>query len=96
MFIIVLFLKMRYSTLAGVAQWIERKPTNQKIAGSIPGQGLCLGCRPGPQLLACKRQLVYVSLTHRRFSPFSLAPPSLKINTIFKNNITKLKTLWYL
>ena len=37
------------SALAGVAQWIERRPENQRAAGSIPSQGTCLGCRPGPQ-----------------------------------------------
>ena len=36
-------------TLAGVAQWIERWPANQSVAGSIPSQGTCLGCRSGPQ-----------------------------------------------
>ena len=35
--------------LAGVAQWIEPWPVNQKVAGLIPRQGTCLGCRPGPQ-----------------------------------------------
>ena len=25
--------------LAGVAQWVERWPANQKVAGSIPSQG---------------------------------------------------------
>ena len=42
--------------LAGVAQWIEGWPMNQKIAGSIPSQGTCLGCRPGPQWGECERQ----------------------------------------
>ena len=35
-------------TLAGVAQWIECGPVNQGVAGSIPSQGTCLGCGPGP------------------------------------------------
>ena len=35
--------------LAGVAQWIERRPANQRVANSIPSQGTCLGGRPGPQ-----------------------------------------------
>ena len=35
--------------LAGVALWIECQPANQMITGSIPSQGTCLGCRPGPQ-----------------------------------------------
>ena len=34
--------------LAGVAQWIEHWPVNQRVTGSIPSQGTCLGCRPGP------------------------------------------------
>ena len=35
--------------LVGVAQWIERQPANQRVAGSIPSQGTCLDSRPGPQ-----------------------------------------------
>ena len=38
-----------YFALAGVAQWIERRPVNQRVAGSIPSQGTSLGCRLGPQ-----------------------------------------------
>ena len=34
------------SVLAGVAQWIKCWPANQKVIGSIPGQGTCLGCGP--------------------------------------------------
>ena len=37
------------NSLAGVAQWIEHQPVNQRVAGWIPSQGTCLGCRPGPQ-----------------------------------------------
>ena len=35
--------------LAAVTQWIQCQPVNQTVAGSIPSQGTCLGCRPGPQ-----------------------------------------------
>ena len=35
--------------LAGVTQWIERQPANQRVTGLIPSQGTCLGVRPGPQ-----------------------------------------------
>ena len=35
--------------LAGVAQWTECQPPNQRVASSIPSQGTCLGCGPGPQ-----------------------------------------------
>ena len=38
-----------FVALAGVAQWIEHWPVNQRVAGLIPSQGMCLGCRPGPQ-----------------------------------------------
>ena len=42
--------------LAGVAQWVERQPANQRVTSSIPNQGTCLGCGPGPQLGVLKRQ----------------------------------------
>ena len=35
--------------LAGVAQWIECRPENQRVTGSIPSQGTVLSCGPGPQ-----------------------------------------------
>ena len=38
------------TALAGVAQWIECRPMNQKVTGSNPSQGTCLGCWPGSQL----------------------------------------------
>ena len=56
-------------TLAGVAQWIECRPANGKVASSIPSQGTCLGFRQGPQLRACERQPIDSSLSHLRFSP---------------------------
>ena len=34
--------------LAGVAQWTECGPENHRVTNSIPVQGTCLGCRPGP------------------------------------------------
>ena len=37
------------SALAGVAQWIEQRPANQRVTGLIPSQGTYLGCGPGPQ-----------------------------------------------
>ena len=41
--------QVRALALAGVAQWIECLPANQRVTSSIPSQGTCLGCRPGPQ-----------------------------------------------
>ena len=71
-----LFKKLK-TALAGVAQWIDCRPANQKVAGSIPSQGTCLCCGPGPQLGACKRQLIDASPAHRFFSPFLPPFPSL-------------------
>ena len=53
--------------------WIECWPVNQRVTGSIPSWGACLGCGPGPQLGACEgQQHVDVSL------PLFLLPfPSL-------------------
>ena len=67
---------IKTATLVGVAQWIECRPENQRVAGSIPSQGTCLGCGPGPQWGAHERKLqIDVSL------PLFLPPfPSLKIN----------------
>ena len=48
--------KLQCRTLADVAQWIEQWPVNQSVTGSIPSQGIYLGCRLGPQLGACDRQ----------------------------------------
>ena len=48
--------KKLYIALAGMAQWIEHGPSNQRVTSSIPSQGTCLGCGPGPHLGAHKRQ----------------------------------------
>ena len=50
------FQKNGLLALAGVVQWIEHKPANQRVAGSIPSQGICLGCGPGPHLGTCEGQ----------------------------------------
>ena len=43
----VLYL-LKHLALAGVAQWIECRPLNQRVSGLIPGQGTCMGYGPGP------------------------------------------------
>ena len=68
----------------GVAQWIECGPGNRKVAGLIPSQGTHLGCGPGPQLEACKRQPVDISLP---LSPSLLL--SLKINKTLKKYLCR-------
>ena len=68
----LLLVQNLYSALAGVAQWVECQPVNQRVTSSIPSQGARLGCGPGPQLGACERQPhIDVSLS---------LPLSLKIN----------------
>ena len=65
-------LELNANTLAGVAQWIECWPESNKVAGLIPSQGTCLGCRPGPQKGVCKRQPhTDVSLSSSLPSPLS-------------------------
>ena len=67
--------------MTGVAQWVGRWPANQKVTSSIPTQGTCLGCGPGPWLGECERQPISVSLTHQCFffSSSSLPSPLSKI-----------------
>ena len=54
--------------LAAVAQWIECWPANQRVEGSIPSWGTCLGFRLGPPVGGMGE-----AATHRYFSP-SLSP----------------------
>ena len=66
--------KILITALAGVVQWIDCWPANQKVAGLIPSQGTCLGCRPGLQWGVLKGQPhTGVSLPH-----FSLPSPLSK------------------
>ena len=73
--------------LAAVAQWTECRPANQRVTSSIPSQGTCLGCGPGPYLSACERQ------TYRCFSLSPSLPLSLKINKIFFKIFSTLTVL---
>ena len=63
--------------LAGVAQWIEHGPVKQRVSGSIPSQGTCLGFGPRPLWGGMQE-----ATTHQCFSPsLSLSLTlSLKIN----------------
>ena len=62
--------------LAGVAQWIECWPANQRVVVWIPSWGTGLGCRPDPQWGARKRQ----PHTDVSFPPFFPPFTSPKIN----------------
>ena len=73
--------KVCSGALAGVAQGTEQQPESQRVAGSIPSQGTCLGCGPGPQQGVGKKQ------PHSDVSPLSFSLPSplsLKIKSFFK------------
>ena len=64
-----------YSAPASLTQWIECWPANQRVTGSIPSQGTCLGCRPRSPV-----EGTWEATTHWCFSP-SLSPSlSLSIN----------------
>ena len=74
-------LKAFYS-LAGVAQWLECPPANQRVTGSIPGQGTCLGLGRSPV------GGVWESTTHWCFSPsFPLSLKINKLNLFFKKSL---------
>ena len=62
--------------LAGVAQWIEHGPANQKVTGSTASQGTGLGCGPGPRLGVHERQ-PHTDVSLPVFLPVF---PSLNIN----------------
>ena len=65
-------LKKSVLALAAVAQRVECQPASRKVTSSIPSQGTCLGCGPGPQLGACERQPVGVSPSLHPSLPLSL------------------------
>ena len=71
--------KIVYWTLAGVAQWIECWPANQRVTNLIPSQGICLGCRPGSPIPVAD---AWEATTHWSFStsPSLFLPLSIKIN----------------
>ena len=50
---------------------MEHHPTHQKVTGSIPGQGTCLGCGFNPWLGWYGRQPIGASLSHRFFYPWA-------------------------
>ena len=75
--------------LTGVAQWAGRCPTSRKVVSSVPVEDTCLDCGPGPQLGACGRRPINVSLSCRCFC-YSLSPSLpffLKRNKIFFKNL---------
>ena len=55
--------------LAGVAQWIEHLPTNERVPSSIPSHGTCPGCGLGPRWGAHKRQ-PHIDISLLLLSPF--------------------------
>ena len=49
-FCVILFiLENKCFALAGVAQWIEHWPANERVVGSISSQGTCLDHSPSHQ-----------------------------------------------
>ena len=61
-------IKKKIGALAGVAQWTECQPVNQRVAGLIPHQGTCLGWGPVPQQGMHERQ-PHIDVSLPFFSP---------------------------
>ena len=66
-------IKKRSPALAGVSQWIEHRPVNQRVTGWIPSQGTCLGCSQVSSKghLRGNHTLVFLSLSFSLPSPLS-------------------------
>ena len=87
-----------FSGLGVIPQW--------RVTSSIPSEGICLCCGPGPQLGPWKRQPIDVSLAYQCFSPsLSLSLPlsrNKSINIFFnpilfsKIEKPKLRFIWNL
>ena len=71
--------KKRETALICVPQLVGHRPTNRKVAGLNPAQGMCLGCGFSSWLQCVWEAPVNVSL------PFSL-PPLHSKNKILKKN----------
>ena len=74
--------------LAGVAQWIECWPANQRVTGSIPIKGTCLGCWLDPQGQIPRgiqeaTDLCISHTTFRRQTGLDLNPNSTSICQLF-------------
>ena len=64
--------------LAGLAQWIDYWPTNQRFISLIPSLGTCLGWGPGP-----KWGGMWETTTHWFFFLSLFLPPFLSFKIIF-------------
>ena len=68
--------KEDYTALAGGAQGTERWPADQKVAGSIPSQGTCLGGGPGPPAGGVREGTDRCFSCTSVFLSLSFSPPS--------------------
>ena len=75
--------------LSGLSMGLKLKgPENWKVSGSIPSQGTCLGCGPGPQLGRARgNQLMF------RTSMFFFLFPSLPLSLKKKENLQNVSKL---
>ena len=78
---------------------LEHRPINQKVTGSIPGQGTCLGCGFSPQsgciqeATDCYFCLTLMFLSLSLFSPLS-KKQKIKINNRGDEDVEKLESLY--
>ena len=74
-----------------MAQWVGLHPANQKVTGTIPGQGTCQSCGPGPWL-GCARGSGSMCFSH---TLMFLSLHSLLSKNKFKKNFFKeYKVIW--
>ena len=81
--------KFWHRALAGMAQRIECRPANRRVAGSIPSQGTRLDCGPGPQwgLSRGNHTLMFLSLSSPPF-------PSVFKKNFFGTENSTPRGLW--
>ena len=78
--IILSLVRLEYTlTLTSVAQLVGRHPTKRKVAGSIPGQGTCLGCRFSLQS-GCRRNNRLMFFSYIDVSLPLFLPPFLSLS----------------
>ena len=68
---VALKIKVRRNTLAGVAQWIECQPANQRVTGSIPSRAHAwvAGWVPSRGCARGNHTLIFLSLSFPFPSP---------------------------
>ena len=88
-------LKIKIIIVLTVVYWTVCWSANQKVAGSIPSQCICLSCGPSSQLWTFKKQMINVSLAHWCPSPsLSFSFPLSLRNKVLKLHSAVWRQPW--